>query len=135
MARGHKKAADAIADAQEHLNGTEANGNRAQTIREACREIAALEAERAAIGEQIRKVKQSKIKGELGMKLADFNAALRLYRLENDDRDEFFDTLRETFAALGVGEQLDWLDVADNGGFRTAAARDALRDTEAALDE
>lgn len=82
---------------------------RADTIRTACRQITELEAERSGIGESIREIKQKLVKGDLGMKLADFNAALRLYRLESDDRNEFFDTLRETFAALGIGEQLDWL--------------------------
>lgn len=85
-------------------------GARADTIRSACREITELEAQRKLIGEQIRTVKQKKIKGDLAMKVGDFNAALRLYQLEGDARDEFFDTLKETFRVLGVGAQLDWVE-------------------------
>lgn len=84
--------------------------SRAQTIQECVREITKLEAQRRSIAEKIREIKQSRIKGELDMKIGDFNAALRLYQLEGEDRDQFFDALRETFAALGIGGQLDWLD-------------------------
>lgn len=85
-------------------------GERAEIIRNACREITSLEAERQTIGEQIREIKQARIKGDLNMKIGDFNAALRLYKLEGEDRDQFFDSLRETFEALGVGAQLDFVD-------------------------
>lgn len=91
---------------------------RAATIRKVCAEVTALELECASIREEIRKIKQTKIKGDLGMKLSDFNAALRLYSLEDKDRDEYFDTLRETFEALQKGAQLDFLD-----GMRSARPR------------
>jgi len=87
--------------------------NRAEVINQACRDIAALESERGEIGEQIREIKQKRIKGDLGMKISDFNVALRLYQIEGEDRMAFFDTLRETFRALGVGEQLNWIAAAD----------------------
>lgn len=103
--------------AREHLGGEEDqpqelsnSAARADTIRSACREITELEAERKSIGKEISSIKQKKVKGDLGMKIADFNVALRLYGLEAEDRDEFFDSLRETFGALGVGAQLDWID-------------------------
>lgn len=83
---------------------------RAKTIKEAIREIAALESERQSISEQIREIKQVRIKGDLDMKIADFNAAMRLYKLEDEARDTFLDTLRETFEALGLGKQLDFID-------------------------
>lgn len=79
---------------------------RADIINKAIRDINGLEAERKAIGADIREIKQKIIKGDLTMKIADFNAALRLYQLEDDARAEFFDTLHETFNALGLGEQL-----------------------------
>ncbi len=85
-------------------------GNRDEVIRQACADIAALEAERKSIGDQIRAIKQQRVKGDLGMKVGDFNAVLRLYSLEGETRDRFFDTLRETFNALGIGQQLDWVD-------------------------
>lgn len=84
--------------------------NRAETIRRACREITDLEGQRKALSADIASVKQSLVKGELGIKIADFNVALRMYQLEGDDRDTLFDTLRETFEALGVGQQLGFLD-------------------------
>lgn len=84
--------------------------NRAETIRRACREITSLEASRKSISQDIASLKQTLVKGELGMKIADFNVALRLYQLEGEDRDTLFDTLRETFEALGVGQQLGFLD-------------------------
>lgn len=84
---------------------------RRSIITKACREITDLETQRKAIGAKITEIKQGRIKGDLAMKIADFNAALRLYRLEGEDRDAFFDTLRETFAALGIGAQLDFMDV------------------------
>lgn len=84
---------------------------RKKIINDVCRQVAELEAERAEIGAQIREIKQKRIKSDLGMKLADFNAALRLYRLDDDAQATFLDTLRETFQALGKGSQLDFLAV------------------------
>lgn len=59
------------------------------------------------------------------MKIADFAAVYRLYKLEGDDRDAALDAIREGFKALGIGEQLDFVDAmaatpapaADAGGF------------------
>jgi hypothetical protein len=82
---------------------------RKDIIRDVCREVEALEADRDTLSKQIRNVKNVKIKGALGMKIADFNAALRVYKLDRDDRAVFMETLQETFKALGVGEQLDFL--------------------------
>ena len=84
---------------------------RRNTIKSACAEISELEEQRKEIGQQIRTIKQKRVKGDLGMKISDFNAAYRLYLLEGDDRSQFFATLRETFRALGVGDQLNFLDV------------------------
>lgn len=85
--------------------------SRANTIRDTCRKLAELEARRDEIGEQIRALRQVAIKGDLGMKIADFNAVYRLYSLEDEARDAFLDVLKETFEALGVGSQLSFLDV------------------------
>ena len=86
--------------AREHLGGQEDqpqelsnSAARADTIRSACREISKLEAERKSIGKQISSIKQKKVKGDLGMKIADFNVALRLYGLEAEDRDGFFELI------------------------------------------
>jgi hypothetical protein len=89
---------------------------RAETIRKACRQITDLDAKRKAISAEMAEVKQTLIKGDLGMKIADFALALRVYQLEGEDRDTLFDTLRETFDALGVGEQLGFLDALQPSG-------------------
>src|SRR3546814_10647644 len=73
----------------------------------------------------MRELKQTRIKGDLGMKIADFNAAYRLYKLEDDDRDTFLDAIRETFEALGIGQQLDWLKAADDDA---GVSDDAIRE-------
>lgn len=82
---------------------------RAAIIQSVCREIEALEDERASINDSIRELKSKKIKGDLGMKIADFNAAYRLYKLEDEKRDQYLDTLKECFDALGAGDQLNFL--------------------------
>ena len=82
------------------------SASRAGIIKKTIRRIANLEAERKAVGAQITEIKQTVIKGDLGMKISDFNAALRLYGLEDEDRATYLDTLRETFEALGIGGQL-----------------------------
>ena len=91
---------------------------RQNVIRSVCAELRTLEAERKVISDQIAAVKQKKIKGDLGMKIANFNVIRRVYMLEGDARNEFFDDLRENFEALGVGDQLNFLTVAEkaNGG-------------------
>lgn len=94
---------------------TQTEADRANTavrkdiIMSVIKEVSSLEAQRKSIGEEIRSIKQTKIKGDLGMKIGDFNVAMRLYSLEGDDRDELLDTIHETFDALGMGEQLDWV--------------------------
>ena len=88
-------------------------GARKDIIVSVMKEVTALEGERKEIGEKIRSLKNTKIKGDLGMKIGDFNIALRLYNLEGNDRDELLDTVRETFEALGVGDQLDWVQASN----------------------
>jgi len=88
---------------------------RAATIRDVARRIVQLKGERKAIAEQITEAR-GEIKG-LDIKMADFNVALRLYELEVEDRDAALDGLHESFAALGIGGQLDWVAaIKDVGG-------------------
>ena len=75
------------------------------------REVALLESERKELGERIRALKSANIKGRLGLKIGDFNAAFRVFNLEDHGQVAFLRTLRETFDALGYGEQLSFLDV------------------------
>jgi ribosome modulation factor len=109
MPRGRKNTDSAATDTPpEELRGA----NRRAIILHACQQITALEEERKAVGNRIKEVK-GRIKAELGYKIADFNAALRLYQLEDEARDTFIDTLKETFEALGIGGQLDWIETVE----------------------
>lgn len=76
--------------------------NAKQVIRDAAKELIRLKAKRAEIGEQITEVR-GRVKGLI--KMADFNVALRLYELEDEDRDGALDGMRLAFEALGIGEQ------------------------------
>lgn len=89
---------------------------RADTIREVCQRVTSWEAEAKAIRAKITAEKQKRIKGDLGMKISDFGVALRLHQLEGDDRDLLLDTIHETFKALGVHEQLDWVTASQRAG-------------------
>lgn len=83
---------------------------RKDAIRKVIKDLKALEAKREVITADIRELKQTVIKGDLNLKMADFAFARRLYDLDTDDRNTFFGTLRETFDALGQGDQLGFLD-------------------------
>lgn len=85
---------------------------RAEMIREAVRWLAEREAEAKAINAEIREYKQKHIKGDLGFKIADFNAIYRVSQLEVEDRDLLLDCVREGFRALGIGQIVDWVDAA-----------------------
>lgn len=104
-------------------------GDRGEAIRAAFRRLEALDSEIKALQEDRSAFKNEEIKGKLGMKVADFNAAYRLYKLEGDDRDAMLDTLRECFDALGAGEQLDWINIAER---RAAGSRGEAAEAAAA---
>jgi hypothetical protein len=72
-------------------------------IRDAAQSIIRLKGERSAISESITEVR-GRVKG-LNIKMADFNAALRLYELEVADRDNALDSIRLCFEALDLGHQ------------------------------
>lgn len=122
MARKRKSEGDIGAD--EHGGDTASlnASNRAEIIRGVCRDLAAMEEERKSLTAGISELKQERIKGDLGMKIADFAVVYRLYGLEQEDRDTLFDTLRETFDALGVGMQLGFLDALKEQKDREQAA-------------
>jgi hypothetical protein len=85
---------------------------RAGLIRDAARWLAEREAEVKAINADIAEYKSKHIKGDLGFKIADWNAIYRVSQLEIEDRDQLLDTLREGFAALNIGQVVDWVDAA-----------------------
>ncbi len=98
-------------------NPTPGEGHNAKLRKEiiagVCRQLADLNAKKDGISAEIRTIKQKRIKGDLDMKISDFNFAMRLYDLEGDNRDELLSTIQETFDALGVGEQLDFITAAE----------------------
>lgn len=96
------------------------SAERAKIIREVAGEVIRLKGEKAAIQEQITEAK-GRIKS-LDIKMSDFNAALRYFELEVEDRDPALDSLRECFKALGVGAQLNFLDALEVQKTKEAAA-------------
>ena len=71
-------------------------------VREVAGEVTELLAQRSEIQAKITEAK-AKIRAK-GIKLTDFNTALRLYRLEAEDRQDSIDNLRLCFAALKVAQ-------------------------------
>lgn len=103
--------AQSLSSAAEHSSLSN-SAARAETIRDAVRWLAERQAEVKAINAEINEYRMKHIKGELGFKLADWNAVYRVSQLEVEDRDVLLDTLREGFAALGIGQVVDWVDAA-----------------------
>jgi hypothetical protein len=101
-----------LASAAEHSSLSN-SAARAETIRDAVRWLAKREAEAKAINAEIREYKQKHIKGDLGFKIADFNAVYRVSQLEVEDRDLLLDCVREGFEALGIGGSVDWVQAAE----------------------
>jgi hypothetical protein len=118
---------------------------RADLIRAAVRWIAEREGEAKALNAEIRAYKSEHIKGELGFKIADFNAVYRVSQLEVEDRDILLHTVREGFAALGIGQSVDWVAAAEatprnhmapaDNEARRAGREDGLRGIYAHADE
>lgn len=87
---------------------------RAAIIAEVMRDLDRIDGEIAELQEERTKIKNTRIKGDLGMKLADFAVLRRFRDLEDEERDRLFDTLREGFAALGIGGQHSFLGALDD---------------------
>ena len=81
-------------------------------ILQVANEINRLEIAKAELGEQIGEQK-SKIKA-LGIKLADFNAVRRLWKLEEEDRRESLEGVALCAEALGVKLQSDLFEGQDD---------------------
>ena len=86
---------------------------RAAAIREVLAELDRLDDEIKLLQDERTKLKQAKIKGDLGFKMSDFNLGRRLYKLDTDDRNVTLKIMREMFGALGIGEQSSFLGAID----------------------
>jgi len=103
--------AQSLASAAEHSSLSN-SAARAELIREAVQQQAELEAQVNAVNAEIREFKSKVIKGDLGFKLSDWAAIYRVSQLEVEDRDALVSALREGFAALSIGQVVDWVDAA-----------------------
>lgn len=95
-------------------------GNRRVAIQNAAQEMLAIKAERKALNERAREVRQT-LK-EMGVQTPAFDYALRVADMEDEAKAEYLDSLRECFDGLDVGQQLDFLDEAVDRAQKTAAA-------------
>jgi len=84
---------------------------RAAKIRAAVKKLDEFRADAQALSKRRSKYVQTVIKGDLGLKVADFLAFKRLSDLEGDEQNAFISTLREGFNALGKGEMLNFVEV------------------------
>jgi hypothetical protein len=112
--------AQSLASAAEH-NPLSNSAARAELIRKAVEELTEKEREVQALNAEIRKYKQKHIKGDLGFKIADWNAIYRVSQLEIEDRDTLLETIREGFAALNIGGVMDWVAAAETAQRRRAS--------------
>lgn len=74
-----------------------------KTILSVANEIVSLEAKKGEIQAEITEAR-ARVKG-LGIKMKDFNAALALYKLSDEDRAASVDGFRTCLEALGIGAQ------------------------------
>ena len=121
--------AQSLASAAEHSSPSN-SAARAETIRDAVRWLAEHRAEVKALNAEINEYMVKTVKGDLGFKIADFNAIYRVSQLEVEDRDQLLECVREGFAALGIGGSVDWVDAAQStprGRNGTAPADDNAR--------
>lgn len=97
---------------------------RAAQIKKAFKDMERLDGQIADLRADQTKIKDA-IKNDLGMKKGDFMAAYRMAQMDADNRDALLDTCRECFDAMGLGDQLDFEQVA-----RRIEEREAAPETE-----
>ena len=82
---------------------------RGQVIKDIIHALDEVDSRIAELSEERKRIK-GRIKSDLGEKVSDFNVLRRFYALEQEPRDQLFDLLKEGFGALGIGQQLDFID-------------------------
>lgn len=86
--------------------------SRSEVIREIKKLLDECDDKAAALAATRKRIK-SRIKTELGYKLGDWDAMVRLAELDEDRRTDLMIALREGFDALNVGEQHSFLEAID----------------------
>ena len=89
-------------------------GNRRTVLQQCCAEIDRLETEAASLREKVKGVNKQigdtyrRIKSELGISRENAELVRRIVALEDEERDEALDQVKEVYEALRPGEQLDF---------------------------
>lgn len=82
---------------------------RGDAIRKLHRELLPLEDQAAKLNEEMKELRQT-FKADTGIGIGDFKAIRRIIMIEDDDeRGTVVDNMKEIYAALTEGEQLDWV--------------------------
>lgn len=92
--------------AKDDTPGTEHNsGNLKELIQQCAREIEGIRDERAELNERARDIRTRV--DDAGISKPAFDYACRLYRMEQEARDSYMDSLKLCFDSLGIGGQGD----------------------------
>lgn len=84
--------------------------NRRKLIRDFIRSLVEIDAAMQPYKDQ-RKDIMKRVKDDLNMNAAQFKVAVKLAQMEQVERDEVADTIREVFEALGMGQQSNFIPV------------------------
>lgn len=108
---------------------------RTGTIQTVCAELDRMDEEIFDLNEVRKAYRHKHIKGDLQMKIGDFDAFRRSYNMEEERRNEFLDALREGFTALNGkdgAKQLDWIEADKRIKAKTKAQAKAAQESEGA---
>lgn len=85
---------------------------RTEIIHECAQQMLQIKKERADLNERAGEVRQ-RLK-DANIQTAAFDYALRVAGMEDAARDAYMDSLKECFAGMSIGEQLDFITAAEN---------------------
>jgi len=114
MARGRKRRSEDDPASYDDDAPPVNSAARTEIIREAVETIGEYERQIQGLKAEIKAVVETRIVAGLGMKKRDFAKARELAAMDQEERNGLQDTIRECFAALGVGMQLNWIDAAED---------------------
>lgn len=96
----------------ESANEPAKTSNRNALIQECAQDMLEIKRQRAELNEQAADIRERL--RDAGVQTRAFDYALRVQQMEQEARDEYMDSLRESFGALGIGGQLNFLDAAES---------------------